>query len=219
MGAVFASGVALTAGKVLATANDKFDDHGYLLAEPAGPFPADTPITAGVREALIEREIREMLIYYPLIWVNLRQWMVREGITRQQLSKAVEIYVTSVIPDPAYPKDTLEQTMSRLGAGRVPWQAYSIVATVMMATMTGLFYTGIRQATIAADRVSPVMEELKRAGVAAADYFAELADESKPGVGADVLTRPECIFNYCPHPDKCLERCQSPGVKHDAKPA
>lgn len=32
---------------------------------------------------------------------------------------------------------------------------------------------------------------------------------------SDVFSRPECIFNYCPHPENCKESCLAPsGPSH-----
>jgi len=149
-------------------------DEAYLLAEPVIHFVENDVIDPQLRKTAKEHGIEEILVYCPASWPELRGWMKRDGITREQLAQAIEIYICAVIPDPEHPKDTLEQTLTRLGADKVPWQAMSIVATVVTATMTGVFFVGVRQAMISAKDPPPVMQELQDVGRRSADFFRML---------------------------------------------
>jgi hypothetical protein len=160
-------------GVPISVDNDKFDDR-YLLASPVVRFAEDDVIDQELRQTAKAHGIAEILVYCPTSWPELRAWMKQERITREQVAQAIEIYTCAVIPDPDHPRDSLEQTLTRLGVDKVPWQAMSIVATVMSATTTGMFFVGIRHATIDAKEVSPVMDELRAAGRKSADFFRRL---------------------------------------------
>jgi hypothetical protein len=106
-------------------------------------------------------------------WPYMYEWATESGVTPEMLGLAVEAITIAVIPDPAFPKDKLEDSLSRTAWWDLPWQAHAVVGTVMSAIALGFYHQGIRMAIKDSNQPLPQMDALMEAGRHAAQVLRQ----------------------------------------------